>query len=311
MLSAATFEELIPRLTSAIEWFGESGVLISPTRLGHYRRLLAEILELQETLDRKQATAKFPGYVNALFCAHDIAAIYTAFRDGAYNALIQSRLRQSVGGPALLQDENASSSGNFARNIEFELVVAAHLVTGGVALIESGISDVTAALEGSAVFVECKRLQSERGVETTLSKAKRQLRAAYDMQSGADHVGFIAFDISKLCTAGSQPLRAASIDDVHVWTMRHIHGFLERHLPLWNRVEEVRTGAVIVRLCVMAEVGHGETNLCYHQHYGVGRLDREAAVEHIVDRVSLALQRGSGQLAKRAEFARRAPNAAP
>jgi hypothetical protein len=212
---ASTFEELIPRLTNAIEWFGGTGVRISPTRLGHYRRLLAEILELQQTLNLQQATAKFPHYVNALFCAHDIAAIFTAFKNGAYNALIQSRLRQSVGGPVLLQDESASASGNFARNIEFELVVAAHLVTGGVSLVESHVSDVTAALEGATVFIECKRLQSERGVETTLSKAKDQLRAAYDMHVGADDVGFIAFDITKTCTARSQVLRVASLDDVH------------------------------------------------------------------------------------------------
>jgi hypothetical protein len=86
------------------------GGQISPTRLGHYRRLLAEILELQQPVDQQQAAAKYPDYVNALFCAHDLAAIHTAFKDGAHNALIKSRLRQSAGGAALLLDDAASAT---------------------------------------------------------------------------------------------------------------------------------------------------------------------------------------------------------
>lgn len=92
--------------------------------------------------------------------------------DGAHNALIQSRLRQSAGAAALLLDETASASGHFARNIEFELVVAAHLVNGGAALLQLDLSDVTVSWHGATVLVECKRLQSQAGVEAALSKAK-------------------------------------------------------------------------------------------------------------------------------------------
>jgi hypothetical protein len=299
MLSATTFEDLIPQLTSAIEWFGESDVQISPTRLGHYRRLLAEILELQQTLDRRQAAAKFTDYVNALFCAHDIAAIHTAFKDGAHKALIQSRLRQSVGGAILLRDENASASGNFARNIEFELIAAAHLLTGDAVLLESNACDVIASVQGVTALIECKRLQSERGVEAALSKAKAQLRVAYDTCSGANHVGFVAFDITKTCIAGSQPLRVAEARDVDVWTMERIHSFLEHHISLWNRIEDERIGAIIVRLCAMGEIGLDETNLLHCQHYGVARLERGAAVQAAVDGLTLALQRGISRTIRR------------
>jgi hypothetical protein len=294
MISAASFEELVPRLTAAIEWFGEAGVRISPTRLGHYRRLLAEILELQRTLDQQQAAAKYPDYVNTLFCAHDLAAIHTAFKDGAHNAVIQSRLCQSAGGAALLLDEAASASGNFARNIEFELVVAAHLVTGGAVLLQSNASDVNVSLDGATVLVECKRLQSEAGVEAALSKAKAQLRAAYDKSAGANPVGFIAFDITKTCIPGSEPLRLVDLRDTHVWTLERTRSFVERHLSLWNRIEDERIGGIVVRLCVMAEIGLGETNLHYCQHYVVASLERGSAVLQIVDQLSLALQRGSG-----------------
>src|SRR6185436_12943722 len=172
MLSAVAFEELIPWLTHAIDWFGKSGIDISPTRLGRYRRLLAEVLQLQQTLDWQRAAENFPGYINALFCAYDIAAIYAAFNDGAHNELIQPRLHHSVGGAVSLQDESVSASGNFARNMEFELVVAAHLLRGGARLIASDVSDVVVSLKGATAFIECKRLQSERGVESAVSKAK-------------------------------------------------------------------------------------------------------------------------------------------
>jgi hypothetical protein len=293
MLSATTFEDLIPELTNAIEWFGESGVQISPTRLGHYRRLMAEILELQQTLDRQRAAEKFPDYVNALFCANDLAAIYTAFKGGTHNAHIESRLRHSVGGAALLLDENASPSGNFARNIEFELVIAAHLVTGGAVLLESNASDAIVSLPGATAFIECKRLQSERGVEAALSKAKDQLRAAYDTRTDANCVGFVAFDITKTCIAGSQPIRVADPRDVNAWTMARIRSFLERHHSLWGRIEEECIGGIIVRLCVMAEIGLGETNLLYAQHYAVARLERKPDIEAVVDQLMIALQRGS------------------
>jgi hypothetical protein len=97
MFSGATFEELIPKLRAAIEWFNASGVRISPTRLGHYGRLLAEILELQQTLDQRQAAEKYPDYVNALFCAHDIAAIYAAFKGSADNALCNAGSTGEIG----------------------------------------------------------------------------------------------------------------------------------------------------------------------------------------------------------------------
>jgi hypothetical protein len=293
MISAASFEELVPRLTAAIEWFGESGVQISPTRLGHYRRLLAEILELQQTLNQRQAAVKYLDYVNTLFCAHDLAAIHAAFKERAHNALIQSRLRQSTGGAALLLDEAASASGNFARNIEFELVVAAHLVSGGAILLPSDGSDITVSLDGATALVECKRLQSERGVEAALSKARDQLLAACDKMAGAGHVGVIAFDITKTCMTSAEPLRLADFRDTHVWTLQRIRSFIERRLPLWNRIEDERIGGIVIRSCVMAEVGLGETNLQYCQHYVVAHLERGSAVQQIVDQLSLALQRGS------------------
>ena len=74
----------------------------------------------------------------------------------------------------MVQDEDPSTAAVNARNIFFELELAADLMSRGIIL--DGFDDIRFSFAGRTIRVECKRLHSERRVEENIATAFTQLQ---------------------------------------------------------------------------------------------------------------------------------------
>src|SRR5262245_51978845 len=117
--SAATYEELAVDLESAIQWIEGLEIAVAGTRVGRYRLLLAEVLELQTSGNVSQASSGYRQYVNALFALHELSQVYRAFADREHTDFVRHRMRTVTSGPIAYPDEVPASGSNLARNIEF------------------------------------------------------------------------------------------------------------------------------------------------------------------------------------------------
>jgi hypothetical protein len=265
--TSCTYERLIPDLRAAIDWFEHLGIGVRGTRLGRYRKLLDEILELQETLDYEQATRKFPDYLNTLYSAHEIALIYRGFAGRGYDTLVRDRLRKVAAGPEHHTAELRAMS-NEARTAAFELIVGSYLAKAGFRLLGGSIADLVAVVKDRPVVFECKRPQGERGFAANLHKAHSQLMIRY-VTAGLSHSrGVIAIDVSKAMNDQFRLFRSMTHADVVMATTSLLNSCIDRYCRHLSRLTHPKTLAVILRFSAMAEIGDTATNLVYHQHFG-------------------------------------------
>lgn len=290
--TSTTYEDLVSSLDGAIAWLESLEIEIGPTRVGKYRQRLAEILELQTSLDLAQASAHFRQYVNALFALHELALVHRTLGSGLHNPFVRERVRTSAGGPLFYTDEMPSNASNRARNVEFELLLAGHLVAGGLTLRDNSRADIAVDVDDRIVIVECKRPQSVSGLRRAVSDAKKQLQRSYQSLDGRNCRGVVAIDVTKLLNPSFQLVRRPRYEDVPELMEQQLSNFIDEHTGSWRRLFYRKTLALILRLSLMAELGVRETNLLYCQHYAMVDLDVAGRNRETLRALTSALERG-------------------
>lgn len=292
LFSAATYEELAVDLECAIEWIERFEIVVDRTRVGRYRRLLAEVVELQDSGDASQENSRFHQYVNALFALHELALVHRSFVDRGHDDFVRGRMGSVTAGPISYTEEVPSSSSNLARNIEFELILAGHCVSGGLQLTPSLVSDVTLQVADRVVLLECKRPQSQKGLVRAISDAKDQLMRSYFSLAGHSFRGVVAIDVTKVVNPSFEILRASTLEEVNLRMVKALVNLLTRNNRTLQRLFYRKTLGLILRFSAMAEVGLNETNLMYCQHYAVAELDLAGQNLEVFRRLRDGLDRG-------------------
>lgn len=108
---------------------------------------------------------------------------------------VDEKLRKIVSGSDFAALDNNTES----RNTQFELRIASYFCQAGCEVDLSTRTDVIAITKNHALYVECKRVASPRGIQENVSKAKRQLKERMPARLGSRKVfGFIAIDVTKV-----------------------------------------------------------------------------------------------------------------
>jgi hypothetical protein len=111
-------------------WLTYLGIDIAATRLDQYSQDITEI-EQARLADRQQELIQHYGrrrLVNALVEGFQLSTIFRALRNYP-NQDIRQKLSLAVGGPMLPENEKPTAASNLARNVAFELLVAAQLTS--------------------------------------------------------------------------------------------------------------------------------------------------------------------------------------
>lgn len=191
---------------SAAAWFESIGIAVGGSRLEAIRARLAQL----EVIFRQGGVAALrPSWNNldtALVLADAMAftSIGNQFRQLAPDRIPRHDLRTVLNGPLMVQEEDPSTATVNARNIFFELELAADLMSRGIVL--DGFDDIRFSFGGKGFRVECKRLHSEARVEENLASAYSQLRRKL-AESG--EYGIVALALERLTAMARRVLGRA------------------------------------------------------------------------------------------------------
>src|SRR5437868_8131562 len=130
-LERFNYAEQDRRLVAACDWLESIGVTLNKTRVAEYRQIVVDIAEYHALgeIDQLIRARSLPRLVNAIIQASEFIDIHVGLRGLSQTEELTNRLRDFVGGCAMLTDETANA--NRPRNIGFELLIAASAARGG------------------------------------------------------------------------------------------------------------------------------------------------------------------------------------
>jgi len=165
-----SYGDQLTQFNSACEWLSLLGVIVSPTRLGNYRRTLADIeaKHREGKIDELLKRYGFPALANVLFESTELIDIHEGL-SGMDERIAQS-LQKFADGCPLLTDE-CRTGNNIGRNIGFELDTAALFRRCGFPIKLQPPADVWIETGNTDVAVECKRPFSYDGLGANIEKA--------------------------------------------------------------------------------------------------------------------------------------------
>jgi hypothetical protein len=212
-----TLDELEAGLEHCSVWLESIGVAVEGTRLDAIRSRLVELQRKSQEEGRGRLGRSWNQLGTSLTLADATAfsLIGQQFHQLAPHLVPKKKLKTILTGPLMVKDEDASTGEVNARNIFFELELAADLMSRGVVI--TGFDDVTFLFEGKCIHIECKRLHSDKAVENNVNKACSQLG---NKLVSSDDLGIVALAIERVTRAderlleidGDQYLEAASND---------------------------------------------------------------------------------------------------
>lgn len=184
--------------------------------------------------------------------------------------VIRPKLRNVLRGPLLPTDEDADS--NQARNILFELNLAARLHRAGFKPVVGERPDVACEVDGKWLFFECKRPFSSGKVSKLITKAARQLKSDLAARPGAR--GVIAISLSKVMNAGDRLYKFDREAEGRVG----LADALTREAQSFRRTEEKLFGSKIVGM--VYHVITPALNREFEMYYVVQQLEAHPLASH-------------------------------
>ena len=195
----------IARLVAACNWLG-----ITRGRAARYRKFIKEFFE---------DDACSAQHLLAIGESCEIVDLFELWEPhtSAFPGLVEKIKTVCNKGPLLREAENSTTSSNKARNDAFGYLVAGRLLVAGIPVVAvDGIlrrdttceseADVTVQWHGTLLDIECKRPQSDAGLEACTKDARRQLQHPH---RGGRH-GIIALDCSVLIRPAGTLLKSPS-----------------------------------------------------------------------------------------------------
>ena len=287
------FAELAEHLDGAVEWLARMGVDVTKSRLGRYRRDMLELSAAAESKDIDRLKVLYESALTPLFEANEIVGIYDAFAGSAHENYVRDRIQALSSGPISYTDEDTSAS-NRARNLAFELQMAARLLAAGLSLEEKIRSDITTRVGTRVVLLECKRPHSEAGVERSVMDAKHQLKQHCDGVDGSQRLGVVAVDLTRLTNPDFELLRGITTTEGAEFLAGYLRNYHDTHKRLWARLHGTKAIGVILRLSVLAHFSD-DRSLTYCQQYAIAaRPGVRSLEESTLRQLSNAMESATG-----------------
>lgn len=247
--SAVTYADLIADLEQALAWLESMGISTATKRHAMYLRTLRKIDREWRARGEMRASdvpvsAKL--MTTSAAEAFQLIRVWRAFAGREPDGL-KRKLRTFAGGPPLERDERPAKSGNSARDIGFELEVAAFLSQAGPVDFSRGV-DVAVPLRGMSFLLECKRPSSLAMVAKNLDRAATQIVGEL-RKTRLVNYGVPAISVAKAEWPGGVVLGASRISQVHgslrAWVARIDRDYLA---PWFSRRSDSRLAAVLVHI---------------------------------------------------------------
>ena len=200
------YDVILERLTEAMLFCSSHGLTLDGSRFEIYRQRIETLCEkirkgsIKETAPHLAGSHSDLEYFFPLTEAAEFGDVLP-YLQTLDPSVLHKKIELILRGPVLPNDENLAS--NQARNILFELTLAARLWRAGFQPRLGEHPDLICAVEGKELFFECKRPLSPKKVKKRINEAGDQLRA--NLKEAAPGTrGIIAISLSKILNPGDK-----------------------------------------------------------------------------------------------------------
>lgn len=212
------------RYVEACKWLNGLGIKYQPTRFGSYQKRIDEYTDksLPELNgDERQDLVVF---LNSQLEAIKLVRIHSAFKEIS-NPEINKKIKNIASGRELAKAENNSQ----ARDLAFELGVAARFIKGGYEVDLESITDVVAIVEGRRIYIECKRIKSQAKLKARIKKANEQLRKRLKRDNSSKSRGMIALELTEVFTAENTVIFERSAEVYRRKCTQMLHDYFSKY----------------------------------------------------------------------------------
>lgn len=179
------------KIDEAVNWLNSIGVRSTATRLAKYKSFIAEFYRVLGTPD---ATANhLYQFAQAQREVFELIRIMETLQLQESLHFLQ-RLRGITSGTPF----RSAQAHDPARDISFELSIAGRFIKAGLEVDLSQVADVVVRCDRYTIYVECKRITSEKQVEKRISEAYQQASRRIASSASSQAKGLCAFEVSEI-----------------------------------------------------------------------------------------------------------------
>ncbi|EJE8558636.1 hypothetical protein [Vibrio vulnificus] len=224
-LSFKSKGEVESELLLATKWMSEVlSIDYRNTRLGKYLKYL----EGKEKLDSLADLKKYSLVAREI---EDLLRIFQAFINDEQPTL-KSKIEKVISGQTFRHDA-AREENDASRDYLHELAVAARFKISGLVVDISGLCDVVVRYENKEIFVECKRIKSEKQLVKRFGMSKR------------NKVGYIALDVTDLLDCQGQLVEFINVDSLNNYFQMKLSEFVSKNKDMMRQYVGRETKSVL------------------------------------------------------------------
>lgn len=244
VFSKHTYRSILTEYLKACEWLQNCGVAYSNSRFDEYKNILNDLTIAHETNAFESFSTDYIYIVNAVVEANELVRIFNGLNisnDIDYS----QRLSEIAKGRPLRYEEGNNTR---ARNISFELLIAARFVEAGYNVIFYDNADVKVEYRGLELFVECKRLNSKNQAQKRISKGLKQLHRRYKTATNPLLAkGLLAVSIGRIINPDFDLLRAETSEELSRKAHLINNNFVDKYSKYLHKTKDRRTiGSIIL-----------------------------------------------------------------
>ena len=244
-----TYPEIFEKLERVDHWLKSIKLKVEKTR---FEVLVKNMFRISQSYqeDTLPDLCKEMGeetIITTLVDSAPFIRIYNAFaNDASLTPRTSLEIAISPKAPFMATDENGACATNHARNILFELELAARLKSQGVKII--GLDDVWFEFGNARYNVQCKRPMRKNRLNENIDEAIAQLRKRLNASDEKHNPrGIIAIAVDKIVGADKGFIRAKADNDLERELLRKLENFVKRYSHLWavGRIDIRVVGCII------------------------------------------------------------------
>ncbi|VAW90102.1 hypothetical protein MNBD_GAMMA18-582 [hydrothermal vent metagenome] len=183
----------------ACEWMESLGINYTRTRFGEYKKDFALFFNPNRKnipTDDLELANEFYVFMQAQMEVVQLIRLMNTYQDKACEGFLNT-FKKTMSGRKLRR-EAINATQDPARDFAFELSVASRFIKGGFTVDLSDRADLVVDINGKKLFVECKRIRSEKKLKPRVNHANTQIEKRLKKCVSNKPRGVVALDLTDI-----------------------------------------------------------------------------------------------------------------
>ena len=221
----------------ACEWITDLGIEYKRTRFGNYEKDFAEFIKGEGKENAKESVKTF---MNAHQEANELIRVKNSF-DSFNSSQALETIKKSVAGQRFRNGSKTDQSRDFA----FELSMASRFIKAGYEVDLRTITDIVVQVNDRKLYVECKRVKSEKQLEKRVKEANTQTKTRIKNDTSSKSRSFIALNLTDIINPDAMPIITNSLDSYRRTSAEKLKDFVVSNKAILSKKQHSKCLGVL------------------------------------------------------------------